>query len=1074
MKIASLTFLGLWTLASLSLAAETDGTNTKGPQTNSAHPEIRFNDHIRPILSEYCFACHGPDTGSREADLRLDVRESAVESGVISPGNAGDSELIARIFSDDPDARMPPPQTGKTLSAEEKELLRRWVDAGADWQPHWAFIKPQRPELPVTAGADEWANNAIDHFVLAKMDEQGLKPNGPEDPYRLARRAALDITGLPPTAGLLEEFFPLDETRASETDPTENAYERYVETLLASQHAGEHRARYWLDAARYGDTHGMHVDNYREIWPYRDWVINAFNNNMPFDRFVIEQIAGDLLPEPSLDQRIATGFSRCNITTSEGGAIPEELDVRYMVDRVETMATVFLGLTAGCAVCHDHKYDPLTQREFYQLGAYFNNTTQPAMDGNQKDTPPVAVLPAADFEEEWSRLQMQRRELRQELSGWPVGASEWWPTHEREFVHPIAADELLLWLPLTEGEGDAIELPGSATWETEHPFGSRGVRFGDDSEFRVDLAQLRSDEPFTVSFWFRTPDRLISTTLFDQMQTVTKETNRDDGPKKDKPGEVTVGWKITSGTAGNLSFELRDRSGNKVSGQLPDNDALKPRVWQHVCVRYSGGQSTSSISILVNGRRIALRNSTEQHVEAASLADTPLKVAGSLPTAGMSDVRILRRWVNDDEVRLLADDGVLRQLVVSETAWDDLDPQDQRRLDHYYREVADGQYRARSRELADTQRRRDYIYSRSTTTLVMQERPTPPRAWVLERGEYDHRLDEVAPGVPDILPPLPAGAPGNRLGLAMWLVHPDHPLTARVTVNRLWQSVFGVGLVKTTEDFGVMGNRPSHPKLLDWLAVEFVESGWDVNHMLKLMLASATYRQSCIVTPDKRAADPENRFLARGPRVRLDAEVLRDQALAVSGLLQPKIGGPSVKPYQPTGLWSVVAITGSNTRVFKQDSGPALYRRGLYTFWKRTSPPPSMSAFNAPTREQCTVRRERTNTPLQALVMMNDPQFVEAARYLAENAIKQHDDGRTRAKWMLRTVLCRPADDTDVTEMAAAADQFHTVFQQDNAAAQQLIHTGESTPDPDLNIAELAAWTMVANTLMNRDDFINN
>ncbi|MCA9026996.1 MAG: DUF1553 domain-containing protein [Planctomycetaceae bacterium] len=1055
MKIVLLTFSGLLLLAGHALVYAAEETD----------PEIRFNDQIRPILSAYCFACHGPDSGSRKADLRLDDRESAIDSGAVSPGDPANSELISRIFSDDPDLVMPPPETGKTLSNEERDLLRRWVEAGADWEPHWAFIKPQRPKLPAPAGADTWARNEIDLFVLQKLHELGLEPNGQEDQHLLARRAAFDLTGLPPTPELLEEFFSL--TGGSPAGP--DAYEQYIDRLFASQHAGEHRARYWLDAARYGDTHGMHVDNYREIWPYRDWVIRAFNNNMPFDQFVVEQIAGDLLPNPSLDQQIATGFSRCNITTSEGGAIPEELDVRYMVDRVETTSTVFLGLTAGCAVCHDHKYDPLSQREFYQLGAFFNNTTQPAMDGNQKDTPPVVVLPAKEFEEEWNQLQKERRQLRQQLTELSFMPGEWWPNRQRDARHPIADDELLLCLPLTEGEGDAIELPESATWETEHPFGTRGVRFGENSEFSIDFPQLKSDEALTISFWFRTPDDLISTTLFDQTQKVAKKGTED----KEKPEEVTVGWKITSGTAGNLNFEIFDRSGNDVSGRLPDNDALKPRAWQHVCVRYSGGQSTSSITILLNGRQIALRNSTEEHIEATELADVPLKVAGSLPTAGMSDVRIFRRWVNDEEVQLLAVDGELRRLLNSDVPWDDLQPEERDRLDHYYQRAIRDDSRNLSRELANTQLRRDYIYSRSTTTLIMEERPTAPRAWVLQRGEYDRPVDEVTPNVPAALPSLPSNVPGNRLALADWLVDPDHPLTARVTVNRLWQSIFGTGLVKTSEDFGIMGDRPSHPELLDWLAVEFVESGWDVNHMLKLMVTSAAYRQSCKVTPEKLADDVENRLLSRGPRMRLDAEALRDQALAVSGLLQPDVGGPSVKPYQPAGLWNVVAITGSNTRYFKKDTGPALYRRSLYTFWKRTSPPPSMAAFNAPTREQCTVRRERTNTPLQALVLMNDPQFVESARFLAERTLRKFEDDESRAKWMLETVLCRPASDLDVTEMSSTAVELRKTFQQNEESASELVKTGDTTPDPDLNIADLAAWTMVANILMNRDDFIN-
>ena len=1027
--------------------------------------DIRFNAHIRPLLSEYCFACHGPDSASRKADLRLDTRESAMASGVIVPGDASESELIARITSDDPDFMMPPPQARKRPQPEHKQLLARWIDAGAEWEEHWAFSKPERAELPQAGAAGQWAQGAIDDFVLAKLRELELEPNHEANRHTLARRAALDLTGLPPSEEMLESFL---------ADSDEGAYARYIDALLASQHAGEHRARYWLDAARYGDTHGMHVDNYREIWPYRDWVIRAFHANMPFDQFVIEQIAGDLLPDATLDQRIATGFNRCNITTSEAGAIPEELDVQYMVDRVETTATVFLGLTFGCAVCHDHKYDPITQRDFYQLGAFFNNTTQPAMDGNKKDTPPVVALPGPEFQQEWDALRARRKELREELSRWSSKARDWWATHPRRIDHPVATDKLVLWLPLTEGAGQVIQLPASAQWATDHPAGRRGVRFGDAGELSVDLPTLRSDEPLTVSFWFRTPDRVLeSLTLF--AQTAKTKDNK------------TIGWKMTSNSRGDLSFELSDGKGNKVEGLLPDNEALLPRSWQHICVRYSGGQCTSSISMLASGRAAFLRNPSENYVEATELADAPLRIGSNLPTSGLSDVRIFRRWVSDEEVQLLAQDNVLTSLMQSEAAWNDLEPQQRELLTTFHLQAIDEDYRARSRELSATEQRRDFIYGRSTTTLVMQERPSAPRAWVLERGEYDQRREEVAAGVPAVLNFRGAGLQPvqdglktrptkNRLDLAQWLVHPDSAsggLTARVMVNRLWQSVFGVGLVKTSEDFGVMGNRPSHPELLDWLAVEFVESGWNVNHILKLIVTSATYRQSGVVTPEKLHQDPDNRFLARGPRLRLDAEVLRDQALAVAGLLRRDIGGPSVRPYQPAGLWKVITSLGSNTHEYKKDSGGALYRRSVYTFWKRTSPPPNMAAFNAPTREQCTVHRERTNTPLQALVLMNDPQYVEAARYLAERAVKKHSDESERAAWMLTTVLSRPAKHADVTDTIAAATGFRAFFKQHPDAAKELINAGDSTPDPALDVGELAAWTMVANTLMNRDDFIN-
>jgi hypothetical protein len=789
-------------------------------------------------------------------------------------------------------------------------------------------------------------------------------------------------------------------------------------------------------------------------------VVNAFNSNKPFNEFVVEQIAGDMLPEATLDQRIATGFNRCNITTSEGGAIPAELEVRYMVDRVETTATVFLGLTAGCAVCHDHKYDPLSQREFYSLGAFFNNSTAQVMDGNQKDTPPVVALPSHEHKAEWEDLNSRRGVLKQELKiNDDESTAAWWGSREKKIEHPVSDEALLLSLPLTEDSLGDLKLTDSTAWAQQHPAGNRGVRFADKSEVQTKLPALRSDEPLTISFWLRTPDKLLSTTIFNN----TTQT-------KDKK---TGGWKITGNTQGGMSFELHDGKGNKIHGRLPGEEALIPRAWQHVCVRYSGGLSNSSITVFVNGRRGVLRNSTEFLAEAMELPGAPLKIASSLPTGGLSDIRIFRRWMSENEIHLLASEFQLKSLLASDSEWASLKPE-QRQLAAMFRAAAiDEGYRSGLKELAKVEQRRDYIYSRSTTTLVMAERPTKPRAWVLQRGEYDQRQEEVSPAVPAVLPPLPKGASANRLGLAKWLVHPDHPLTARVMVNRLWQSFFGTGLVKTSEDFGAMGEQPSHPKLLDWLAVEFVESGWDVNHMIRLIVTSATYQQYAGAKPETFRLDPDNRLLARGPRVRLDAEVLRDQALDISGLLVRKMGGPTVKPYQPAGLWKVVAITGSNTRFFTKDEGEKLYRRSLYTFWKRTSPPPSMAAFNAPTREQCTVRRERTNTPIQALVLMNDPQYVEAARHLAEHALRHTENARTRAMWMTERALRHPGTEADVKDLVSLAEAILPVFKENPDRALKLIQTGDSKPDEKLDAAELAAWTIVANTLMNRDDFIN-
>ena len=1041
-----------------------------GVHADAEDAGIQFNRDVRPILSENCFACHGPDAATREADLRLDTEAGAMAAGIVEPGDAAASDLIKRILTDDEDDLMPPPDSHKKLTAAEKKILADWIDAGAEWQAHWAFITPVRPHVPESKKATAGALNPIDAFVGARLAERGMVRNAPADKHTLARRAALDITGLPPKAELSEAFF---------TDQKPGAFGRYIDALMATEQAGEHRARYWLDAARFGDTHGMHVDNYREMWPYRDWVIDAFNENMPFDQFIVEQLAGDLLPKATLDQRIATGFSRCNITSSEGGAIPDELNTRYMIDRVETTSTVFLGLTTGCAACHDHKFDPISQKEFYSLGAFFNNTTQPPMDGNEKDTPPVVVLPDDGLKPEWDALLAKRAQLRSVLDRKMSQADlqKWWMSLKPKSMgeHPIAIDDdLLLFAPLTQDRKQQVALPEQATWEDKHPAGRRGMRFDKAAGAEVEFGKIKSDQPLSVSFWVRAPDQLLSTTILEQMTTL-EEPLPEDAAKDAKPKKHALGWKITSSTQGALTFTMSDGKGGSTSGILAGEEALTPREWQHVCVRYSGGRSDTAISVLVNGENRRLRNSTQDYIDVAELSAVPLKIGKSLPSGGLSDIRIFKRWLTGAEAQVLADEFELRKVLAAGGQWSALRPAQRTMLARYRSAALDPAYHAASLQFAATQKRRDFIHSRSTTTLVMEERDdSEPRAWVLNRGEYDQRLDEVKPMVPAALIPLPENAPPNRLGLAQWLVDPAHPLTARVTVNRLWQSLFGVGLVKTAEDFGIMGDRPSHPELLDWLAVEFVDSGWDVRHMLRLMMTSATYQQSSRATAAQHAADPDNLLLGRGPRLRLDAEVLRDQILSVSGLLVPDIGGPSVKPYQPAGLWNVVAILGSNTRHFERDQGEALYRRSLYTFWKRTSPPPSMSAFDAPTREQCTVRRERTNTPLQALVLLNDPQYVEAARKLAEHTLKSGGvDDVGRAAWMLRKALARTANEPDQNDIVDLVSDFRKLYQDNPDEAKKLLETGDSAFDESLDSVEIAAWTMAANVLMNRDDFIN-
>ena len=806
--MTSLTFshsVRYWVRLLLALALCSGGAGA----LRAAEAKVDYNRDIRPILSDNCFACHGPDVRQRKAKLRLDTRDGAfaeLRGGghAIVPGKIDDSVLVERITADDPSQRMPPAKSRKRLTEAQIELLQRWIAQGAPYTAHWSFIAPVRPELPKVKNA-AWPRDPVDRFILARLEGVGLQPSPEANKTTLIRRVTLDLTGLPPTPAEVDAFL---------ADTSPNAYEKVVDRLLRSPRYGEHMARFWLDAARYGDTHGLHLDNYREMWPYRDWVIRAFNANKPYDQFVIEQLAGDLLPNATLDQIVATGFNRCHVTTSEGGSIEEEVYVRNVVDRVETTGTVFMGLTIGCCRCHDHKFDPVSSKEFYQFFAFFNSLDGPALDGN-------AALPA--------------------------------PT---------------------------VRVP-------------------------------------------------------------TKE-----------------------------QTEQVDRTRQRIA-------ALRKRI----------------------------------------------------------DAEAAEAWYTKSQAALVS----LRK------------------------------------QLAAAEKERARLEKQMPATLVFRERPTPKPSYVLKRGEYEQRGEQVGRETPKFLPSLPPKAKRDRLALARWLVSPEHPLTARVEVNRLWQQLFGVGIVKTTEDFGSQGEPPSHPALLDYLAVQFREEGWDIKKMMKRLVLSATYRQSSRVTKDRLAKDPENRLLSRGPRFRLDAEMLRDQALFVSGLLVEKLGGPSVKPPQPSGLWEAVGYTGSNTKNFVPDHGhEKVHRRSLYTFWKRTAPPPEMNTFDAPSRESCIVRRERTNTPLQALLLMNDPQFVEAARTLAERALKE--GGATpeqRLTFLFRVTTARRPDANELSELLAAYREHLACFHRDEAKAKQLISVGELKADASLNPSGLAAWTMIANLLLNLDEVIN-
>jgi mono/diheme cytochrome c family protein len=1030
----------------------------------AADGKLQFNSDIRPILVENCFACHGADSAARKADLRLDKRDAAVEYGAIDPGKPASSVLVERIFSDDADVVMPPPATKKKLTAAQRDKLKQWIAEGAEYQPHWSFIPPTRPAPPAVKDK-AWGKSPIDAFVLAKLEAAGLAPAAEADRRTLARRLSLDLTGLPPEPSLVEQFV---------NDKDATAYEKLVDRLMESKHWGEHRGRYWLDAARYADTHGIHFDNYREIWAYRDWVIAAFNRNMPFDQFTIEQLAGDLLPNASLEQKIATGFVRCNITTNEGGIIDEEYAVLYARDRTETFGHVFLGMTAGCAVCHDHKFDPLSTKDFYSLSAFFNNTTQAVKDGNIKDTPPVVVVPTTADRPRWDSLQSDVAALRGQLDSRKRDAQ---PEFDR-WLASVKTDDLKEFIPhaglrlrapLAEGKGKTVTISvdgeereitrdEAISWAAGREEKQKVLSLQTSPAIEIpDAGDFEAGQGFTTSIWVK---------LDRNNQTGAIVARMDNG-------NHSRGWDL---------WLEGDKVGTHIVNKWPD-DALKvvaqtPLVrtkWTHVCMTYDGSMKASGVKIYFNGKPQPVSVKADQ-LKGTIRTAVPFKIGQrstdqKLQFMTVSDLRLFSRGLSALEASQLALGDEIEQIVAKEAGKRSVE--EKTKANDWWLTAVDAGSREIDAQIRTLQEEEAQLKARGTVAHVMNERAEEPVAYVLYRGEYDQRRDPVKALTPAALPAMPEQLPDNRLGLAQWLLRPEHPLTARVTVNRFWQELFGTGIVRTSGDFGVTGELPSHPELLDWLAVEFRESGWDMKKFFKLLVTSNTYRQAATITPEKKLKDADNRLLSRGARFRMDAEMIRDYALAASGLLVPKIGGPSVKPYQPEGVWEAVAMIGSNTRDYKPDSGENLYRRSMYTFWKRAAPPASMEILNAPNRETCAVRRERTDTPLQALVTLNDVQFVEAARHLAERVVKKNEKDEDRLSDLAQRVLARPFRAEELPIVKASLAELVAHYQAQAEDAKQLIAVGESKGDASVDPSLLAAWTMLANELLNLDEVLN-
>jgi hypothetical protein len=1015
--------------------------------TTSPAGDIDFGQDIRPILSDRCFACHGPDEENREGGLRLDKKESAfgeADSGerAVVPGKVDDSELFRRLTTDDEFERMPPEDTNKPLSKMEIELVREWIQQGADWQSHWAFEPPRRP-TPAAVKNTDWPRGDLDRFVLARLEQETLAPSPEADRVTLLRRVTFDLAGLPPTLAEVDAFL---------ADESPSAYATVVDRLLKSSRYGEHMARYWLDAARYGDTHGLHLDNYREMWPYRDWVVRSFNDNRPFDQFVVEQLAGDLLPNSTLEQQIATGFIRCHVTTSEGGSIAEEVYVRNVNDRVVTLGTVFMGATFECTRCHDHKFDPYTMKDFYSLFAYFNSLDGKPLDGNKKDHAPVARVASDEQQRKLDDFDGQIGSLEARLKApWPAvdEAQHAWELKVLDEEGSDPGDPKEGWVTLvpskftSKGKATLTQLDDNSLLVSgTNP--SKEVYEVTSSIAAEDWRAIRLegliDDSLSNGGAGRSSNSNVVLSEFEAYVAAADE------PDQWKRVKLSQAWADHEQADGDFKIA------NAIDGKTATGWAIEGHVKREDRTAYF-------VSDTVFGSADALLKVVLKHESVYSqhqFGRIRLSIAQGNPIPSSIPPKILKIVRMNQEKRNDQQRAALQK--------------------HYRDQVADDVEFVNSRDkVASLRKSRTELANNVPTTLVFKELAKPKESYVLFRGEYDQRRETVGRRTPDALPAITPEQPTDRLGLAQWLVNPEHPLTARVTVNRLWQQVFGTGIVKTSEDFGSQGEPPSHRQLLDWLSVEFVESGWDVKQLMKTIVMSATYRQSPRITPELAKLDPDNRLLARGPRYRLDAEMLRDQALHVSGLLNDKMGGPGVKPPQPDGLWFAVGYTRSNTAKFVADEGSEkVHRRSLYTFVKRTAPPPQMSTFDGPSRESSCVRRERTNTPMQALMLFNDPQYIEAARGLATRTLREGGGtAESRAAYIFRLCTCRTPSEDEMKDLVDGYREDLAVYQENADAAEKLIAVGTAPPDKSLDVAELAAWTVTANLLLALDEVLN-
>lgn len=1040
--------------------------------------KLSFNQTIQPILSENCYPCHGPDPGARKAKLRLDRAEFAYaphdKSGpAILPGQPDKSPLVRKIEAKNPKDRMPPPEAHKTLKPEQLALLREWVKQGAVYEEHWSFLAPKPQAIPEVKHP-EWARNAIDNFVLSRLEKEGLAASPETDRRSLIRRVTYDLTGLPPTPNEVEAFV---------ADASLDAYEKVVDRLLTNPRYGEHRAHYWLDVARYGDTHGLHIDNFRNIWPYRDYVIKAYNQNKHFDQFVSEQLAGDMLPDKTLDSIMASAYVRAGISSGEGGTLTEELRVNNKRERTEAYGAAFMGLTVGCANCHDHKFDPITQKEFYRLTAFFNNLAENPFNDDRNDWPPILLVPKPEnrvaYEETLAKKTAIERQIRDRRAQARELIAKWLARPIRG-SRPVSSEGLVVRLRFDEQKGDLFEDSSTGVRRKFAAATGAPVVWGEGTLFwpfmrmeistHLELPEVGDEDglkPFSVATWLRPhlrPNEPKNEGLPDGVILSRADANQDGR-----------GWQLVS-SKGRLTFVLAHKLTDEAIQVETTDKVLEVGRWNHLLATYDGSGKATGVSLYVDGVAQYLTVVKDGLKDTASTT-APFEFGRTHPDSnplrqsGFQDFRYYQRELSANEAaRLPYADYVAEVGRKPISAWSE---DEMHTVSEYFFTELDEPTQKLKARLSLLNQELDRLAKGGDIELVSAEAPTLAYADVLTRGAFGARTERVRPGVPHFLPGLPAGAPLDRLTLATWTVSPSNPLTARVTVNRMWSEIFGLGLVETTEDFGVMGARPSHPELLDWLALDFREHDWDVKRFYRQIVLSATYRQSARATPQKIDKDPNNRLLARGPRFRMDGEMLRDTALATSGLLVEKIGGPSVKPYQPAGVWEAGSHQVSDTKEYVQDHGEALYRRSLYTFWKRMATAPNMDALDVPVRDAACTRRQRTDTPLQALVLMNDPQWLEASRRLAERVIHESPIAGARLDTLGEILLARPWAPKEKAVLERALIKFQSTYGQDQAAAEKLLAVGESKRDAALPENELAAWMLVASAAMNLDAVVN-